>query len=75
MKYIYEINKKWLVLSPIICFVLSFLVGYFIFSLSLVFSFFGAMVSALSGYTYYIWWSILFKKIKEVKNAKKNNIK
>ncbi len=75
MKYIYEINKKWLVLSPIICFDLFFLVGYFIFSLSLVFSFFGAMVCALSGYAYYIWWSIIFKKIKEVKNAKKNNIK
>lgn len=75
MKYIYEINKKGLVLCPIICFVLFFLVGYFIFSLSLVCSFFGAVVGALSGYTYYIWWSILFKKIKEVKNAKKNNIK
>jgi hypothetical protein len=75
MKYIYEINKKRLVVSPIICFVLFFLVGYFIYSLSLVLSFFGAVLCALSGYTYYIWWSILFKKIKEVKNAKKNNIK
>ena len=75
MKYIYEINKKWLVLYPIICFVLFFLAGYFIFSLSLDFSFFGAVLCAVSGYTYYIWWSILFKKIKKVKNAKKNNIK